>query len=186
MTLEDLQAKAQALKNFSNSPNLQDFKTVVNGFVQSFNNLGRVFNEGFFERQNAFNEIGKAFSSNDGTSLSALQKLGIERQSDGSFSISQKTLEKNFQDNRQGLVGTLAGVADRVSKAIDKQLSNIGLFGKKMENLSPGASASTVAPHHGQLDVQKSYQQRLASQLANAGGYVARNAVATYLNVASF
>jgi hypothetical protein len=35
------------------------------------------------------------------------------------------------------------------------------------------------------LDSQRSFQQRLTAQLANAGGYVARNAVVTYLSVAS-
>ena len=196
-SLADLQAKAQALKNFSKPPTFEDLKGVVQGFVQSFNALNKTVNEVSSQSQNSLNgdaRPGQALSDvrkaaggiNDG-SAGALQKLGIDSLKDGTLSISQGALLKSFQSDRAGTLTTLSNVADRVGKAIDKQLSSSGFIGQKTQDLSARANepASNRNPIQDRLDIQKSYQQRLAAQLANAGGYVARNAVATYFSVAS-
>lgn len=196
-SLADLQAKAQALKSFSKPPTLEDLKTVVQGFVQSFHNLSKTVNEVSSQKQSALNgdvrpgqalnEIRKAAAGANDASIGALQKLGIDRQKDGTFSINQKTLDKSFQADRAGMLTTLSDVADRVGKAIDKQLSSNGFIGKKVQDLSARVNdlENTRSATPERLDNQKNFQQRLAAQLANAGGYVARNAVATYFNVAS-
>ena len=75
-------------------------------------------------------------------------------------------------------------------QAIDKQLSSIGSIGNKVNDLSARVKESEPVREDTQaqarLEVQKNYQQRLASQLAGAGSYAARNAVVTYLSVSDF
>ncbi len=196
-SLADLQAKAQALLNFNNPPTLGDFKTLVQGFVQAFNSLNKTVSEVSSQKQGALygdahpvqslNEIRKAAAGTNDSSLGALQKLGIDRQKDGTFSINQKTLDQSFQADGTGALDTISEVADRVGKVIDKQLSGNGSIGKKEQDLSarPSNQENNRNSSQERLDTQKNYQQRLAAQLANAGGFVARNAVATYFNVAS-
>jgi len=195
-SLADLQAKAEALKNFSKPPTLNDFKGLVQGFVQSFNNLNKTVGE--VSRQSSelygkqsqaartLDEIRKAAGPNE-ASIASLLKQGVERQKDGAMSLSLKTLEKSFQADRQGTLNTFSEIADRVGKAIDKQLFGSGSIGKKVQDLSPRPEESQATRNTDQarLDNQRSFQQRLAAQLAGAGGYVARNAVATYFSVAS-
>lgn len=193
-SLADLQAKAQALKNFSNPPTFEDFKTLVQGFVQSVSNLNKMVNEvkqsalnGESRLGQALKEIQKAATGTSNTSTGALQKFGIDRQKDGTFSINQKTLEKSFQADRSAMLNTFSGVADRVGKAIDKQLSSSGFIGQKAQDLSARRNEveNSRLTIQDRLDTQKVGQQRLAAQLSNAGGYAARNAVTTYFNVAS-
>lgn len=195
-SLADLQAKAEALKNFSKPPTLNDFKGLVQGFVQSFNNLNKTVGEVSRQASELYgkqaqaartlDEIRKAAGPNE-ASIASLQKQGIERQKDGAISLNLKTLEKSFQNDRQATLNSFSEVADRVGKAIDKQLSSSGSIGKKVQDLSAREEGGQTARYAEQarLDYQKSFQQRLASQLAGAGGYVARNAVATYFSVAS-
>lgn len=192
-SLDDLQSKAQALKNFSKPPTLNDFKVMVQGFVQSFNNLNRMVNEVSSSKPDALSSdsrLGKtldamrnAAAGPGGASISALQKQGVERQKDGGLSLNQSTLDRAFQNDRQGSLNTFAEVADRIGKAIDKQFSSNGSIGSKVQRLSAATDGGGALPPR--LDAQKSFQQRLAAQLANTGGYVARNAVVSYFNVAA-
>ena len=196
-SLADLQAKAQALKDFSKSPTLQDFKTVIQSFVQSYNNLSKALAEFSSQKQTAtssdsgprqaLNDVRNAVSGSDNGSSTSVQKLGIQSQGDGSLSANMKALEQAFQNNRTESLSTLAGVADRVSTAIDKHLPINDNNGKNIQDLSAGVEESKTKSNNTQvrLDTQKNFQQRLAAQLAGAGGYVARNAVVTYFNVAS-
>lgn len=191
-SLDDLQSKAQALKNFSKPPTLSEFKVVVQGFVQSFNNLNRTVNEVASSKPDALrsdSRLGKtldamrnAAAGPGGASISTLQKQGVERQKEGGLSLNQSALERAFQNDRQGSLNTFAEVADRIGKAIDRQLSSNGSIGSKAQSLSASNDGGSAPPR---LDVQKSFQQRLAAQLANTGGYVARNAVVSYFNVAA-
>ena len=195
-SLADLQARAQALKNFSKPPTLDDFKTAAQGFVQSFNALSKTVNETSSLRQGLLNdlrpgqalsEVRKALAGMGESPISALQKQGVERLKDDTLAIGQKTLDKAFQADRQGVLNTFAEVADRVGKAIDQQLSSNGIVAKKVQGLGARANEPEAARDaaSARLENQKSFQQHLATQLAQAGGYVARNAVATYFSVAS-
>lgn len=195
-SLADLQARAQALRNFNKPPTLDDFKTVVQGFVHSFNALGTTVGEVSGQKHAALNEDirpGQALSevrkalAGAGDASATLQKQGVDRLKDGGLAVNQKVLGQAFLSNRQGALDTFAEVAGRVGKAIDKQLSNNGIIGSRMQDLSTRTNELETSRHvaHPRLDHQKSFQQHLAAQLAHAGGYVARNAVATYFSVAS-
>lgn len=210
-SLAELQAKAQALLNFSKSPTLEDFKTVIQGFVQSYNNLSRAVAEASAPKPEAasqkpetasqkpgttssdsslgqtLKDVQNAVSGPDNSSRTALQKLGMQTQSDGSLSANLQTLGQALQNNPTETLNTLAGVADRVSTVIDKQLSTNGHNGSKVQDLSAQGKESETSRNSTQvrLDTQKNFQQRLAAQLVGAGGYTARNAVVAYFSVSS-
>lgn len=196
LTLDDIKAKAQALENLSSPPTLSDFKVAVQGFVQSLNALNKTVNEATAKSAaiesdsrpaQALNEIRKAVAGSDGEGLSSLQKIGISSQQDGTFSINRKQLEQSLRDDPGGTLSTLSDVADRVEKAADEQLSGNGSVDNEASGLNGQSSEQeeTRSDAQARIDSRKNFQQLLAAQLANAGGYVARNAVTTYFSVAA-
>lgn len=198
LSLDDLKASAQAIRNLNNPPTFSDFKIAVQGFVQSLNALNKTVNDvsandtaksaslADTRPAQALNEIRKAVSGPAEGALTALQKLGVSSQKDGTFALNQRQLEKSFQENRGGTLSTLFEVAGRVEIAADQQLS-----GKKPVESAASSAEKTQEERDGERDTQarlenrKNFQQLLAAQLANAGSYVARNAVATYFSVAA-
>lgn len=196
-SLDELQARAQALKSFSKPPTLDDFRTVVQGFVQSFNALNKTVHEvnsrkpGVLDAESgpgrALGEIHKAISGTDAGGSASLRGQGIDRLKEGALAINQNTFGKAFQADRQGALNAYSEMADRVGKVIGRQSPSNDLIGAGSQDLSARGHGAEVSRTISQpkLDIQKSFQQHLAAHLANAGGYVARNAVATYFSVAS-
>ncbi len=183
-SLVDLQNKAFALKNFSKPPTLEDFKVVVQGFVQSLNSINKGVKEsasrqgvlGTDSRSGqALNDIRKAVNGDSANAFTSLQKLGISQQGDGAFSINQKQLKKSFQDNRSGALSAASDIANRVALVTGQQLSGDGILGKKVNDSSLRATefGNTRSKAQG-------YLQAPAVQLTNTGG----NAAAAYSSVA--
>lgn len=200
LSLDDLQAKAkaQAVRNLGTPPTLSDFSVAVQGVVQSFNALSKTVAAAAASRDSsraaaaavvdqrsaqALKEVRRAVAGPNGSSLDALQKIGISRQRDGTFDINQKQLEQSFLGNRDAALNTLNEVAARVVDVTQQQLSGNGPVGQRFNSLSELQDTRDTV--QARLDSQRSFQQLLTAQLANAGGYVARNAVVTYLSVAS-
>jgi hypothetical protein len=202
-SLANLQTNAQALSTISQSTPPGELATLVNGVVQSFNNLNRTVSDvssqpsggssGNAQPVQALNAINHALAGADDASVGALQKLGLVRQSDGSLSTNQIALDKSFQANPSGTSTTLARAAGRIDHAVSQQLA----AGASAATTSK-ASSTQVTPAEStrssdqaqqnkqlQMEKQKVQQQYLAAQLANTGGYAARNAVTTYFNVAT-
>ena len=127
-TLADLQSKAQSLKNLSNPPTFQDLQVVVQGFVQSVNSLKESASR-LAPKQSelsadsrlgqAANNVRKAVDGNDRNTLSALQKVGVSRQTDGMFSINEKQLGESFQNDRSGALSAMFKVADHVAQVAE-------------------------------------------------------------------
>jgi flagellar capping protein FliD len=194
-SLADLQDKARALKNLSQPPTLLDFKGVVQAFVQSFNSVTQTVSnltskKGALNTENrpsqALNDIRKAAGGPKGNALSSLKELGISQQTDGTFAIDRKQLEKSFKDNPKDALSTVSGLASRVTQATDKLLSDKGSIGKKVNDLSARVNEledaqSTV---QGYLDTRQKPEPAPAIQ--PTGGYTARIAVDAYVSVASF
>lgn len=197
-SLEDIKASAQAINNLSNPPTFSDLKVAVQGFVQSINALASTVKQAGLDASEksaavvdtrpsqALNEINKAFSGQGGSSLAALQKLGIS-ENEGTFSINQRQLETAFQENRQGSLSALVEVADRVESAADRQLTGAPPVDQQNNATAPAESQSDDARNEAQATAAQrdSFKELLAAQLANAGGYIARNAVITYFSVAA-
>lgn len=197
-SLEGIKASAQAINNLSNPPTFSDLKVAVQGFVQSINALASTVKQAALDASEksaadvdtrpsqALTEINKAFTGEGGSSLAALQKLGIS-ENEGTFSINQRQLETSFQENRQDSLSELNKVADRVEDAADKQLTGAPPIERKSNAEAPAASQSDDARNEEQARVaqRESSRELLTAQLANAGGFVARNAVLTYFSVAA-
>lgn len=194
-SLADLQDKARALKNISQPPTLSEFKGVVQAFVQSFNSISQAVSnltskKGALNTEKrpsqALNDIRKAVAGPDGNALSSLKKLGISQQTDGTFAVDQKKFEKSFLDNPKDALSTISDLADRVTQATDKQLSDSSGINKKVVDL--GARVSELGNAYntvrGYLDTQQKSAQPPADQLTSS--YTASNAIATYASVASF
>lgn len=193
-SLADLQNQAAALKAFNKPPTFSDFQAVVQSFVQSFNSMNQAVNDattrqvalesGNRSRQ-AFSEVSKATFGSNQVTVSAMQNLGVAQQNNGSLTINQNQLEKNFQASPSLAVTTLASLSNRVSIATNKQLSDNGLIGKAINDLSTrvGLLGSARSAVQGYLETQKIPQQSVPVQLVT--GAAARNAVATYAGVAA-
>ena len=194
-SLADLQDKARALKNLSQPPTLSDFKGVVQAFVQSFNSITQTVSnltskKGALNTDNrpnqALNDIRKAVGGSKGNTLSPLKELGISQQTDGTFAIDLKQLEKSFKDNPKDALSTVSDLANRVTRATDKLLSDKGTIGKKVNDLS--ARVSELEDAHstvqGYLDTQQ--KPKPAPVIQPTGGYTARIAIDAYASVASF
>lgn len=194
-SLADLQDKARALKNLNQPPTLSDFKGVVQAFVQSFNSITQTVNnltskKGALNTENrpsqALNDIRKAVSGPKGNALPSLKELGILQQDNGTFAIDRKQLEKSFKDNPKDALSTISDLASRVTQTADKLLSDKGAIGKKVNDLSARVNELENAYDtvQGYLDTQQKPQESPVVQ--PAGGYTARNAIASYASVASF
>lgn len=206
-TLEDVQAKADALKSADNPRDFTGFKAAVQDFVQSVNTLNRSATESSArlaarqevridaargEQQRAAQTAGELRQAQQ-TAADALQQLrsfGIEQQRDGTAAINEARLQNRFETDAASTLNAFNAVADRVGKAIDNQLSSIGSGSSQPNALSSNAPAVTSdaerSSAQARLEAQKAFQQRLASQLAGAGSYAARNAVVSYLNISDF
>lgn len=191
-SLVDLQNKAYALKNLSKPPTLEDFKVVVQGFVQSLNSINKGVKESASKQGalntdsrpgQALNDVRKAVNGDSANAFASLQKLGISQQADGAFSINQKQLKKSFQDNRSGVLAAASDIANRVTLVAGQQLSGDGIIGKKVNDLSVRATEflNTRSKALGYLNTPESVLQAPKVQLTNTGG----NAAASYISIAS-
>jgi len=194
-SLADLQDNARALKNISQPPTLTEFKGVVQAFVQSLNSITQTVSnltskKGALNTENrpnqALNDIRKAVGGTKGNALSSLKELGISQQTDGTFALDRKQLEKSFKDDSKTALSTVSDLADRVTAATDKLLSDKGAIGKKVNDLNTRVSELENARNAVQdyLGIQQEPQKSPAIQ--PTGGYTARIAVDAYVSVASF
>jgi hypothetical protein len=185
-SLEDLQAKAQALQNFSKSPNLQDFKIAVQGVVSAINAVRQSANtkESDALAQQKAQSVAQSVFGDNGENKNALQKVGLQLQGNGQFSLDQNTLDNALGSNREGTVSALTQLASRVESAAGKQPGTNGSNDRNSENLSTTSANNNRNSDEARLAAQKRAQV-LADQLALASGYTARNAVASYFSVNS-
>lgn len=199
LSLEDLQAAAQAAKNINNPPTLSDFKVAVQGVVQSLNALSsaarasesaqstRTSSVTDQRANQALNQVRNALQENGGSQ--SLQRLGISRNEEGGFALNQRQLEASFQQDRPGSLSALFDVADRVETAADRALNETATPPARQSEAEtePDPTEETeVEKEQRKREVQReSFRELLASQLANTRSYVARNAVATYFSVSA-
>lgn len=196
--LDDIKTSAQAIKNLDNPPTASDLKAAVQSFVKSVNALSITVRQTATDSSTnssviadarsaqALQEINEAVSGPDASSLAALQKLGISK-TEGTLSINPRALETGLQENPQGSLSTLVEVADRVETAADRQLTGAPPVEQKSKAEAPAESQSDDARNEAQATAEQrdSFKELLTAQLANAGSYIARNAVVTYFSVAA-
>jgi hypothetical protein len=204
--LEGLQAKAQALQSFNKSPNFNDFQVAVLGFVQAFNTVHTDVTKAK-ETTNDTRSAGALSAvshaaTDDKNSRTALEKLGITLQKDGSLSVDQAKLEKSFREDQPKTVNTLAELGLRVDQATGQQLtvtSNSSVSGANTNSSRVADVASRVTETDQQQKTSQQHQDEqknahklqvaqqasLAPSSAAASSGPAVNAVATYIGVAT-
>lgn len=189
-SLEDVQVKAQVLKNVSNSSSdLQEFKGAVQGVVGSINTFRQSIAAAEVDQNTrpAFSNVERAVFGDNNQTASALQKSGLDRQDNGTLTIDQNKLDNTLQNNRQGTLDAFSQLAARVENAAARQTQVQGssnsnqTINNSTENQTPPSDRTS---DEARLNAQKLAQQ-LASQQALASGYTAHNAVASYFTVNS-
>lgn len=189
-SLDELQAKAQALKDLSRPPNLGDFKVAVEGVVGSLNSLRQAAAAAGSDNRarQTLGNVDQAIAGKDGAGASALLKSGVERQKDGTFAVNQQRLDKAFENDRANTLAAFSGLASRLEKVNDKPLSSSGVSDQNRNNLShrPSVVESDRNDVQARAVAQTASRQALAAQQASASSFAARNAVATYFSVGSF
>jgi len=196
LSLENVQEAAETARNLNNPPTLSAFRSAVQGIVQSFNALNQTVSEAnATDRQSAqaLNEVRQAVKAPNQDGEGDLQRLGITAQQDGTFAVNQRLLDASFQQNSQAAVAALDEVADRVEQATDRQLAGPASNPEPAQprQLQQAAAernnedANAQAQDQARANARESFRELLASQLANAGSYSARNAVTTYFSVST-
>jgi hypothetical protein len=185
-SLEDLQAKAQALQNFSQSPNLQDFKVAVQGVVNALNVIRQAgaSKEADTVTRQAAQNVGQAVFGANGENKTSLQKAGVEQQASGLLSLDQNQLNASLGSDRAGTLSALTQLASRVQSAASQPSQSSISSGNGNASPSAAENGNGRNTDEARLAAQKQAQQ-LADQQALASGYAARNAVASYFTVHS-
>ncbi len=209
LSLESFQALATAIQTLNVPPTVSDFEIVVTGVVSGLSGLrlalanAAVSNANYREQQKAE----KALAAIDQASkdvTAALQKIGIDRQADGSYSIDQKQLTKAFNEDPNATYATLTSFAAQASKAAssaeDSKAQAVAASNADAANHAlqaaqiAGQAAIQAAQPLQQAATQNfatgasfgnSFQPQLATQLAGVTSFAARIAVTTYLAVSS-
>ncbi len=192
-SLEEVQAKANALQNVETLSSRSDFTNRVQDFVQSVNRLanvvtesqsnGKAMSEAEQAAARALEEIRSASSS---TTDASLRDRGLENRTGESLSLNAQSLDNALNRDPQGTVAAFAALASQAGDAAGRQLATTNVQPAKPEaTTNPPAENVPQRDSQARLDQQKASQMRLAAQLASAGGYSERNAVATYFSVAA-
>lgn len=198
LSLEDVQAAAQAARNISNPPTLSDFKVAIQGVVQSLNALNATVRpsstNGPATSNNVANDprpsqaletVRRSLQEPDGAARSLL-RVGIT-QNESTFSVNQTALESAFREDRPGSLTALFDIADRVENAADRALNEPPPAPPSPSPISTEEPIEQTqnAEQEVRANQRENFRDLLAAQLANAGSYVARNAVVTYFSVAA-
>ncbi len=189
-SLEEVQAKANALQNVETISSRSDFTNRVQDFVQSVNRLANVVTES--------QSNGKAASEAEQAAARALEEirsaasssteggLRVENRTGESLTLNAQSLDNALNRDPQGTVNSFAALANQAGESASKQLASSNVQPPKPEDApTPPPENTSQRESQTRFDQQKASQMRLAAQLASAGGYSERNAVATYFTVAA-
>ncbi len=191
VSLDSLQASAEAVKNANVPPTLSDFKVLVGGVVSSINALRKsvaaVANSqsslvsALRKRLDAIDE----FANKPSKSSAALRDIGIDRQGDGGFAVNSKLLVKTFNGDGKGAFATLAEFANKVaSDSTESEPSRSARSAEKAKEHGKDKGKEVVdipTQANGQVDLTA----RVDLSVSAPASFVAKSAVASYSTVSS-
>jgi hypothetical protein len=198
LALDDLRSSTETARNLNNPPALSEFRSAVQGVVQSLNALNQTvrtaeINTSDRRPQQILNEVrntAENTTTNEGEN--ALQRLGIATQQDGTFTVNQRQLDQSFQADPAEAQDALDELANNLNRVAERQLNGTVAQPEREDNTQQAQSIRQAIAdeeareqQRSQQDARESFRQLLAAQLANAGSYSARNAVTTYFNVST-
>ena len=205
LALDNVRDAADTARNLNNPPALSEFRSAVQGVVQSLNALNQTVNtaDSTSDRRpvQALNDVRNAAVNANNNGANALQRLGITQQQDGTFAVNQRQLDRAFQQDAQGAQDALQEVASNVDQAAaNQQLTGTAEAApaqpqatqpqqtqntEQDNNNNDQAAAQAQAQEQASAQARESLRQLLQSQLANAGTNTARNAVTSYFSVST-
>lgn len=195
ISLDSLQASATAIKNSDVPPTVADFKILVSGVVGAINAVRQSVANASSSSGSLASTLRKRLESVDQVTskgqdlVSALRKIGVERQGDGEFAVNQKRLAKALREDGKGAFSTLADFASKLTQAADakKAEGDKEADGATKQDKSKVKSrVDLLANRASQLDSQPDSGAQSRVQAEPVAGFVAKSAVASYLTVASF
>lgn len=198
LALDDLRDTTDTARNLNNPPALSEFRSAVQGVVQSLNALNQTVrsaepNNTDRRPQQILNEVQTtAQNTTTDEGENALQRLGIATQQDGTFTVNQRQLDQSFQADPAEAQNALDELSNNLNRVAERQL-NGGATAQPEPGNSQQAQSIRQAiadeeareQQRSQEETRESFRQLLAAQLANAGSFSARNAVTTYFNVST-
>ena len=199
LALDDLRTSTETARNLNNPPALSEFRSAVQGVVQSLNALNqtvRTAETNTSERrpQQILNEVrSTAETTTTEEGESALQRLGIATRQDGTFTVNQRQLDQSFQADPAEAQSALDELSNNLNRVAEQQLNGTTTTQPEPDDNTQQAQIIRQAiadeevreQQRSQQDTRENFRQLLAAQLANAGSFSARNAVTTYFNVST-
>ena len=191
LALDNFKASAETFKNSGSYRTVRYLQVVVQGVVGSLNALRNVLGTATATRSKYSAAMGSVLQSIDKTTaaseLSALSKVGVVRNANGSFSIDQTQVIKAFNEDGANAFATVVDFAYQVSKAPPDIFPTDERRPERVTasdmNEAPRTPAQLAAAKEESPDT--SMLQRLAAQLSEVGSYTARKAVNIYRTVYS-
>jgi hypothetical protein len=190
VSLDSLQAFAEAAKNANVPPTVSDFKVLVNGVVNGINALRQSVANAANSDNSLANSLQKRLdaidqiASKSRESAAALSKIGLGQQDNGSFTVNQKQLLKSFNEDKEGAFAAFTNFAGKVSGAAGNNSSKDVEDTEKTKesNKSKEKDKPNANDEFGkQLNLNNTFD----APSSPAVSFVAKNAVASYLTIAS-
>jgi hypothetical protein len=190
LSLESLQAKAEALKNAAVPPTLDDFKVVVQGVVSGINSVRATLVSALTESGSGSQAIARAkefvdriaAGNKDEDAVALAKKIGIERQADGGFAVNQKQLKKTFNEDDNGAFSALTEFAAKLAEAKDVPEPDKKEYTERSKDVARKSEGKVQQNQPQQADVRP---QGFQIELDSASSFTAQTAVASYLTVAA-
>lgn len=192
--LDQVQVQARRLQDVAAFGAPQELQAAVRNFAQAINALNGTAaaarnapNNPPEARQQAARvqeEMRRALQSSTPEDGQLLQNIGVTMQRDGTLAVNQARLDAALRENRAAVTQPVTDVATRVQSAAQRQMVELTSSSTLEPIIAQSGIPATPQRDTGEsrLEVQRDTQRRqLAQQLA--AGYVARNAVASYINV---
>jgi hypothetical protein len=190
LALDKFQESAEIFKSSGTYRTVRYLQVMVQGVVGSLNALRNTLTTAATTRSRYSAAMGSILEAIDrtaaGSKLDVLRKVGIERNTSGSFSINAEQVVKAFNEDSASAFSAVTDFAYNVSKAPPVVLASDNrrpqlVTATEMNAEFAQTPAETAAAKESDRDV--GMLQRIAAQLADVGDYTARKAVSIYRTV---
>lgn len=182
LALDNFQSLAEKIQNPSAFRTPRYLQNVAEGVVNSLNTLrnwlsaaASIKSRYAASSAKTLEAIDKVVTGNE-SSLAALKKVGVERQSDGTFAVNPALVAKAYTENADGAFSAIAGFASTVSQAPDVQ----PLVQRRQQEEIRAQAVQPDTNGDNTVTIDFALQQRLAAALAEAGAFSSRKAVYLY------
>jgi hypothetical protein len=188
LALDNFKTSAEAFKNSGAYRTVRYLQVMAQSVVGSLNGLRDILSQASALRNKYSTGIKQALDSINGVldsgavNLSALAKVGVQKDADGRFSVNANQVVKAFNEDGANAFATISDFAYDVSKAPDPPEK---ILGQSTDTASSQEAASGDGTND-VVNVNVDLQQRLRDAFAAAiGSFTARKAVSLYETVES-